>query len=170
MHELMTQVAAAGLSALSLAAGWPPLPQKDAEAVLPAQEWPQRPGQRSVRVLVCYPGGSLGGVNAGKLPFDFYEVVAALAPRAFFSNSPLHDGNFEVGGVRKVFARAGAVYALHGAASRLKLVTPDAQHDFPEPERKTAYAWLEDNLKGPSWMPMRCRDGARWARRPALIA
>ncbi len=30
-------------------------------------------------------------LDADQVPFDFYELVAALAPRAFFSNSPLRD-------------------------------------------------------------------------------
>ncbi|MBL9151218.1 MAG: neutral/alkaline non-lysosomal ceramidase N-terminal domain-containing protein [Verrucomicrobiales bacterium] len=85
--------------------------------------------------------------NADKIPFDFYEVVAALAPRGFFSNSPLKDSNFDIGGVRKAFAKAGEVFALHQAADRLKLVTPDAPHDFPDAERQAAYAWLDGLLK-----------------------
>ena len=35
----------------------------------------------------------------------------------------------------------------HEAPARLKLVTPDAPHDFPEAERKAAYAWLDEVLK-----------------------
>jgi predicted dienelactone hydrolase len=85
--------------------------------------------------------------NADKIPFDFYEVVASLAPRGFFSNSPLKDGNFDIGGVRKAFAAANGVYALHLAADKLKLVTPDAPHDFPDAERKAAYEWLDSLLK-----------------------
>lgn len=82
-----------------------------------------------------------------KIPFDFYEVLGALAPRGVFSNSPLRDTNFDVAGVRKAFARAEMVYRLHGAGDRLTLVTPDAAHDFPEAERRAAYAWLDTLLK-----------------------
>src|ERR1700694_857399 len=39
-----------------------------------------------------------------RVPFDFTEVVAALAPRAFLASSPLHDDNFEVSGVRDCLA------------------------------------------------------------------
>lgn len=85
--------------------------------------------------------------NADKMPFDFYEILGALAPRGFFSNSPVKDSNFDIGGVRKAFARAAEVYALMDAPDRLQLVTPDAPHDFPEAERKTAYEWLDRVLK-----------------------
>lgn len=40
-------------------------------------------------------------LDAEKIPFDFDEIIAALAPRAFFSNSPVNDANFNVEGVRK---------------------------------------------------------------------
>ncbi len=85
--------------------------------------------------------------NADKIPFDFYEILGALAPRGFFSNSPLHDTNFDISGVRKAFAKAGEVYGLLNAQTNLVLVTPDAPHDFPEAERQAAYQWLDRMLK-----------------------
>jgi len=85
--------------------------------------------------------------NADKIPFDFYEIIAAIAPRAVFSNSPLHDTNFDITGVRKAFTKATAIYTLLKAEKNLQLVTPDAPHDFPEPERHAAYDWLDHILK-----------------------
>ncbi|MFN0080060.1 MAG: alpha/beta fold hydrolase, partial [Prosthecobacter sp.] len=85
--------------------------------------------------------------SADKIPFDFYELIAAIAPRGVFSNSPLKDSNFDIGGVRKAYAKAGEVFALLKAEKNLTLVTPDAPHDFPEAERKAAYAWLDSLLK-----------------------
>jgi dienelactone hydrolase len=60
--------------------------------------------------------------NADKIPFDFYEVIAAIAPRGVFSNSPLKDGNFDIAGVRKAYAKAGEVFSLLKAEGNLKLV------------------------------------------------
>lgn len=85
--------------------------------------------------------------NADKIPFDFYEVIAAIAPRGVFSNSPLHDSNFDVGGVHKAVTKAGEVFALLKAEKNIWLVTPDAPHDFPETERRAAYEWLDQMLK-----------------------
>jgi hypothetical protein len=64
-----------------------------------------------------------------------------------FSNSPVRDENFDVTGVRKAFAAAAPVFALYGAESRLVLKTPDSGHDFPEAERRAAYAWLDSVLR-----------------------
>jgi acetyl esterase/lipase len=82
-----------------------------------------------------------------KVPFDFYEILGGLAPRGFYSNSPIDDSNFDVQGVRKAFAKAEKTYELFDAKNQLKLVTPDAKHDFPDTERFAAYEWLKDQLK-----------------------
>lgn len=82
-----------------------------------------------------------------KMPFDFPEVVAAFAPRAFLASAPLHDSNFEVSGVRDCIAAAGPVYALLGAKDKLAANYPDCGHDFPPGARAAAYDWLDRWLK-----------------------
>lgn len=84
--------------------------------------------------------------DPNQVPFDFYEILAGLAPRGCYSNSPLHDANFEVEGVRKAFHKAEGVYQLFSNQRQLKLATPDAKHDFPDTQREEAYAWLKDQL------------------------
>ncbi len=81
-----------------------------------------------------------------RVPFDFYEVLTAIAPRAVFVNAPLHDGNFEVGGVRKAVAAVEPVYELREATARLTAVYPDCGHDFPDAIRGKAYDWLAEQL------------------------
>ncbi len=82
-----------------------------------------------------------------RMPFDFYEVLATIAPRAIFVNAPLHDGNFEVTGVQKVVEGASKVFELNGAADKLRAEYPDSGHDFPDDVRKQSYEWLEKLLK-----------------------
>ena len=82
-------------------------------------------------------------LDPNRVPFDMYEVVAAFAPRAFYSISPLHDSNFDVEGVRKVIAAARPVYELFGAADSLQVRYPDSPHDFPPKERHAAYAFID---------------------------
>ncbi len=91
--------------------------------------------------------------NPDKVPFDFYEIIAAIAPRGLYSNSPIHDDNFDVGGVRKAFAKARGIYSLfekgetNAQATLLKLDTPNAPHEFPKAQRDAAYDWLDQLLK-----------------------
>jgi hypothetical protein len=78
-----------------------------------------------------------------KVPVDFPELIAALAPRAFFTNSPLHDANFEVEGVRECIEAARPVYELFGVCDRLAAVYPDTGHSFPKAERERSYRFLD---------------------------
>lgn len=82
------------------------------------------------------------GRDPARMPFDFSEVIAAIAPRAVLAVAPLRDANFAVEGVRECIAAARPVYELLGAGDHLKALYPDAEHDFPKSEREAAYAWL----------------------------
>jgi len=81
------------------------------------------------------------------LPFDFHEIVAALAPRPFLTVSPLEDSNFDVEGVREVMKAAQPVYELLGAADGLRAIYPEGGHGFPDAAREAAYAWLDRWLR-----------------------
>jgi dienelactone hydrolase len=80
------------------------------------------------------------------MPFDFHEVVAALAPRPFFVNAPLRDSNFDYRGVQEAVGAAREVYRLLGAADALQVIHPDCEHDFPDAVRDQTYAWLDRQL------------------------
>jgi acetyl esterase/lipase len=78
-----------------------------------------------------------------RVPFNFHEVIALIAPRAVYSFSPLHDANFDVEGVKAGIAKAVEAYRFPDAEDRLRVSYPDAQHDFPEPCRMEAYRWID---------------------------
>jgi dienelactone hydrolase len=80
------------------------------------------------------------------LPFDFYEMIAALAPRPVFINAPLRDSNFQWGSVDRIVVEAEKVYGLEGA-TKIEVVHPDCEHDFPEQVREKAYAFLDRALE-----------------------
>lgn len=83
-----------------------------------------------------------------RMPFDFHEVLAAIAPRPIFVNAPLRDSNFAVVGVRKCEASLRPLLktlAADDAATRF--VYPDAEHDFPDAIRTEAYDWLDSLLR-----------------------
>ena len=86
-------------------------------------------------------------LDGKKIPFDFDEVISAIAPRAFFSVSPLKDNNFEVKGVREGIAEAARVYSALGVEDKLQVRYPDAGHDFPVESRKEAYRFIDKILE-----------------------
>ena len=108
-----------------------------------------------------YYGGKLAGWTSSRymprirdvyendpdqVPFDFYEVLAAIAPRGVYINAPLGDSNFDVAGVRKVVEQVGGVYRVLEAGEQLRAVYPDSGHDFPPAVRTEAYDWLDQVL------------------------
>lgn len=86
------------------------------------------------------------GKDPAKMPFDFYEVLGALAPRAVFVNAPLRDDNF-LTGADECVAAAKPVYALFGAEEKIVITRPDCEHDFPPATREAAYAFVDRVLK-----------------------
>lgn len=85
-------------------------------------------------------------LDPAQVPFDFYEIIAALAPRPFYSSSPKEDGNFAVDGVKKAIPRALGVYSLFGSAENLQVRYPDCNHDFPTETREDAYQFIDKAL------------------------
>lgn len=88
----------------------------------------------------------LYGLDPRRVPFDFHEVLAAIAPRAVRVVAPLGDANFDNPGVREVVDAARAVYALYGDATALEATYPDYRHDFPDVTRREVYEWLARKL------------------------
>ncbi len=86
-------------------------------------------------------------LSPDQVPFDFPEVIAAIAPRAVFVNAPLHDDNFDITGVRETLTAARPIYKLLGKPDNLQAVHPDYGHDFLDTERRQAYEFFDRELK-----------------------
>jgi dienelactone hydrolase len=80
------------------------------------------------------------------VPFDFPELIAGIAPRAFFTSSPIGDANFEVSGVRDSIQESSKVYRLYGVPERLGAIYPESTHDFPFAARQEAYRFFDQML------------------------
>ena len=87
---------------------------------------------------------SMHGKDPARTPFDFTEILGAIAPRALFVAAPLGDANFGVSGVWDCLRAARPVYEkIFTAPDRLVAVHPDAGHDFPREVRLQAYEFLD---------------------------
>lgn len=85
--------------------------------------------------------------NPARMPFDFTELLACLAPRPVFISAPINDSNFEVSGVRDCVAAALPVYLkIYKAGRNLKVIYPPGSHDFPPKAREAAYQFLAQAL------------------------
>jgi hypothetical protein len=110
----------------------------DEKRWLPEQGWCQT---RYMPRLADYRG------RLAEIPFDFHELIGALAPRHVLIVAPLRDSNFRAGSVDRIVAAARPIFALYGHPDRLRVVHPDCEHDFPKEERERAYALFDDVLR-----------------------
>lgn len=85
-------------------------------------------------------------LNGNKFPFDFDQVIAAIAPRSVFCSAPLQDRNFDVMGVKKAFENVQPVYQLLNAAKSFQVIYPTGGHDFPLAARNAAYQFMHTVL------------------------
>ena len=88
------------------------------------------------------------GNDPARMPFDFTELLASLAPRSVFISAPVGDDNFDVSGVRDCVAAALVVYRkIYRAGQNLQVIYPAGGHDFPPEARRAAYEFLATSLK-----------------------
>jgi dienelactone hydrolase len=81
------------------------------------------------------------------IPFDFHELIGALAPRHVFIVAPKDDSNFKADSVDRIVKAARPVFKLYGKPDNLRMEHPDGGHDFPEAMREEAYKLFDDVLK-----------------------
>jgi hypothetical protein len=105
----------------------------------PEKGWCQT---RYMRKLADYRG------RLADIPFDFHEMIGALAPRYVFIIAPKGDSNFRADSVDRVVAAARPVFRLLGHEDRLKVEHPDCGHDFPPDMREAAYRLFDVVLAG----------------------
>jgi dienelactone hydrolase len=85
--------------------------------------------------------------SLAEIPFDFPELLGALAPRAVFISAPVGDTNFKWQSVARSVQAARPVFALHGAAGNLRVEHPECGHLFPADMREVAYRIIDATLR-----------------------
>jgi dienelactone hydrolase len=104
----------------------------------PEKGWCQT---RYMRKLADYKG------RLEEIPFDFHEMIGALAPRHVLIVAPLKDSNFRHDSVDRIAAAARPIFKLHGHEDRLIVEHPDCEHDFPPEKRQQAYKLFDEVLR-----------------------
>ncbi|HPT28224.1 MAG TPA: alpha/beta fold hydrolase [Bryobacteraceae bacterium] len=85
------------------------------------------------------------GKSPEQMPFDFSDVLEAIAPRPVFVNAPLNDSNFDATGVDEAVQQAEHAGGAR-SSGRITVRHPAAGHDFPADIRKEAYGFLSRSL------------------------
>lgn len=83
----------------------------------------------------------------GEIPFDFPEIIGAIAPRAVWVHAPKGDDNFRWRSVERVVNNARPVFELHGVIDNLVVSHPEIAHQFPADARAAAFSFFDRHLK-----------------------
>ncbi len=82
-----------------------------------------------------------------RVPYDYHEVLACIAPRPVLVIAPAMDKDAVAGDVQTCVDETKKIYRLYGATDRLQLSTPDDYSRFSPEMRAKAYQWLRDRAE-----------------------
>jgi hypothetical protein len=103
----------------------------------PGKGWCQ---DRYMPNLVQYQG------RLPDIPFDFYELVACLAPRPLYVSAPFRDPEFNQRSVDNILTAVAGIYRLFHVPGVLQAAYPSGGADFPTDARDAAYDFLDQYL------------------------
>jgi dienelactone hydrolase len=82
--------------------------------------------------------------HEARVPYDYHEVLACIAPRPVLVIAPALDKDAPAAEVKKCVAEARKVYDLYGAGAGLELSSPDDYNRFSPEMREQAFEWLRN--------------------------
>ena len=85
--------------------------------------------------------------NEARIPYDFHEILGAIAPRPVLVVAPTWDQFASFDDVEKCVGEARPVYELYGAGSSLELVGPEDYNRFSPEMLDTVVAWVQQNFR-----------------------
>ncbi|MBL7736370.1 MAG: alpha/beta fold hydrolase [Chitinophagaceae bacterium] len=81
--------------------------------------------------------------NENRIPYDFHEILACIAPRPVLIVSPKLDKEAALKEVQSYVEEAGKAYRLYGQPGNIRLYAPDDYNRFSADMRQKTYEWLE---------------------------
>ncbi|MDB4582980.1 dienelactone hydrolase family protein, partial [Draconibacterium sp.] len=83
--------------------------------------------------------------NENRIPFDFPEILACIAPRPILVIAPQLDKDAHLPDIRNCMKDLRNIYDLYGIPGKIELFSPDDFNRFSEEMREKMYEWLKNN-------------------------
>lgn len=80
--------------------------------------------------------------NEERIPVDFYELLASIAPRPHLVISPVYDKDAHHNDIELCVEQAEKIYNLYGSHSKIEIFSPDDYNRFSAKMREQMYEWL----------------------------
>jgi len=84
--------------------------------------------------------GAGGAIASSRVPYDYDELIAAIAPRPTLIYAPACNRFADASGVATAATKAGAAWGTHRDA--FAFTQPDAPSDFRDAEVAAAIEWV----------------------------
>ena len=82
-----------------------------------------------------------------RLPYDYDELIAAIAPRPIYVLSPQFDRDATPADVKKAVEQAKKIYDVYNAAENLKLDEPWDYNRLPLGTQDRAIQWMKEKMR-----------------------
>ncbi len=81
--------------------------------------------------------------NEDRIPYDFHEILACIAPRPLLVIAPALDKTATLEDVRSSVSQAGKIYKLMGAPNNISIASPDDYNRFTNEMQERIYEWAK---------------------------
>jgi dienelactone hydrolase len=81
-----------------------------------------------------------------RIPYDFHEILACIAPRQVLVIAPEMDKDAHLQDIKYCVDRVKNIYQLYGASNNIQIYTPNDYNRFYEKMRMKTYAWAAERL------------------------
>jgi pimeloyl-ACP methyl ester carboxylesterase len=85
--------------------------------------------------------------SESRIPCDFHEILAGIAPRPLLLVAPTWDQYASLPDVTRCVQEAAKVYELYGSAHSLTLLTPQDYNRFSAEVQERLLSWLRKQLR-----------------------
>jgi len=86
--------------------------------------------------------------NEARIPYDFHEILACIAPRPLLVIAPQMDKDAVYADVSKCFEQAAGIYGLYEKRDQIELFAPDDYNRFSPEMREKTCKWLMEISAG----------------------
>lgn len=84
--------------------------------------------------------------HENRIPIDFQDVLAGIAPRPILVIAPEHDRHHSIESVRKIVSAVSTKYEKAGLPAKITFSHPDTYNHFPLSLRKEIADWLQKSI------------------------
>jgi pimeloyl-ACP methyl ester carboxylesterase len=82
-----------------------------------------------------------------KVPYDYNELIATIAPRPVYVMQPELDRDANVSDVQTAVEQAGKIFSLYNASNKLKFDKPWDYNRLPEASQDRIVEWMKENMR-----------------------